>query len=58
MNQGPGTHCQLPDEGIVCYEEPQLLCPNCNLKMYGLFMNKDLFPHLNVKRLRKYTTKQ
>ena len=30
----------------MCYEETQLLCPNCDPKIYGLLMNKDFFPHI------------
>ncbi len=45
----PGGPCELPAGcGIVCYDEPQLLCPECDDNSYGAFMNKDLFPNLFI----------
>ncbi len=42
----PGTHCRLPDGGIVNHYDPQLDCPICDPGGFGVFMNFDLFPEL------------
>ena len=42
----PGVATNLPGGGIVLYNHPQTLCPNCDPGMFGLFMNEDLFPNL------------
>ena len=42
----PDTMCALPDGGVVFYPEAQTTCPLCDDGMFGLFMNKDLFPEL------------
>ena len=34
----------------MLYDEPQMLCPGCDPALFGLFMNKDLFPNLVVGR--------
>lgn len=43
----PDSICELPDGSCVSYKDPQFLCPLCDSKGYGGFMNTDLFPELN-----------
>ena len=52
----PGTSCQLPCGGIVMYDDPQFLCPECDPNSYGLFTNEDLFPHMCVQSTEEITT--
>ena len=42
----PNTKCHMPDDTWVMYNEPQLLCPNCDPTCYGLDINKALFPNM------------
>lgn len=44
----PGTDCLLPDNTVVCLQEPTEKCPNCSGGSW-LCINEDLFPHLVSK---------
>ncbi len=34
--------------GIVCRQEPQVYCPDCELDGVVAALNRDKFPHLQV----------
>lgn len=45
----PGTDCKLPNGGIMCHQDPQISCPDCDFSVVGAMLNTDLFPHLKSR---------